>query len=449
LGLFSSVLAAFALPARRFRARRVLEAAQAFVQVEASSGIVLLAAALVALAWANSQWDDEYFRFWQTDLSIDLHFVHISEDLQHLVNDGLMTVFFFVVGLEIKRELSHGELSDARRAMLPAAAALGGMAAPALIYLAFNLEGEGSAGWGVPMATDIAFALGVLSLVSRSVPFSVKIFLLALAIADDIGAIIVIALFYTADFDPVAFGVAVAILAGIVAMNRQGMRNVDVYVAAGILLWLAVFESGIHATLAGVALGLLTPARSLYDPSAFAVAVDELNARYRAALESGSLDQQQGILSQIEELSQGTEAPLDRLERKLHPWVSYVIIPLFALANAGVVLSGDGAANALESPVTHGVVLGLVLGKPAGIVLATWLAVRLGMGRLPNGATWRHIVGVGLLGGIGFTVSLLITGLAFEDPALVDEAKLGVLFASVVSGVAGFAYLRLIRSPSP
>jgi NhaA family Na+:H+ antiporter len=299
------------------------------------------------------------------------------------------------------------------------------------------------------MATDIAFALGVLSLVSRRVPFSVKVFLLALAIADDIGAIIVIGLFYTADFDPVAFGVAVAILAGIVAMNRQGMRNVDVYVAAGILLWLAVFESGIHATLAGVALGLLTPARSLYDPSAFAVAVDELNARYRAALESGSLDQQQGILSQIEELSQGTEAPLDRLERKLHPWVSYVIVPLFALANAGVVLSGDGAANALESPITHGVVLGLVLGKPAGIVLATWLAVRLGMGRLPNGATWRHIVGVGLLGGIGFTVSLLITGLAFEDPALVDEAKLGVLFASVVSGVAGFAYLRLIRSPSP
>jgi NhaA family Na+:H+ antiporter len=354
-----------------------------------------------------------------------------------------MPVFFFVVGLEIKRELAHGELSDPRRAILPAAAAMGGMAAPALIYLVLNAGGDGADGWGIPMATDIAFALGVLSLLSRRIPFGVKIFLLALAITDDIGAIVVIAVFYTSGIDAVALGAAGAIFAGILLMYQRGVRNVDVYVVAGVLLWLAVFESGIHATLTGVALGLLTPARSYYDPASYASTVDELSGRYRDALRAGSRDEQQGILGQIEDLSQGTEAPLDRLERKLHPWVSYAIVPVFALANAGVSLSNELVQDATGSPITLGVALGLVLGKPVGILLFTWLAVRLRLGRLPSGATWSHIAGVGLLGGIGFTVSLLIADLAFEDSLLVDEAKLGVLSASIVAGIAGLVWLWL------
>jgi Na+:H+ antiporter, NhaA family len=409
-------LLAWLLARRDFVPRRMVRAAQAFIQIEASSGIVLLFAALVALAWGNSPWDNAYFDLWQTHIAIDTAILDIDLSLQHWVNDGLMTVFFFLVGLEIKRELVHGELSSPRRALLPAAAALGGMIAPAAIYTLFNLGGEGARGWGIPMATDIAFALGVLSLLSGRIPFSVKVFLLALAIADDIGAILVIAVFYSSGLDTAALAVAAAILAGVVIMNRAGVRPVYVYLVAGVCLWLAVFESGIHATLTGVALGLLTPATP-HDPP------DDV--------------------SQIDALSPGIEAPLDRLERRLHPWVSYAIVPLFALANAGVLISGDVARDAISSPVTQGVVVGLLIGKPAGIVAFTWLACRLGVCELPWGASWTHVAGVGLLGGIGFTVSLLITSLAFEDAALVDAAKLGVLGASVIAGLLGFVFLGL------
>ena len=425
-----------------FRPQRVVQAARAFVQVEASSGIVLLAAALVALAWANSAWRDSYFDLWQTRIVVDGAIFHIDEDLRHWVNDGLMTVFFFLVGLEIKRELVHGELSSPRRALLPAAAALGGMVAPALIYTAFNAGGAGADGWGIPMATDIAFALGVLSLLSNRIPFSVKVFLLALAIADDIGAILVIAVFYTSDLDLPALGVAALILSVILAMKARGVRSIDVYVAVGAALWLAVLESGVHPTLAGVALGLLTPATAFYRPGDFPAAAEDLVGRFRAGVADGSLDEQQGALSQMEDLSPGTEAPLERLERKLHPWVSYLIVPVFALANAGVTVDGDTLDAARSSPVSQGVVAGLLLGKVAGIFLFTWLAVKLRLCELPSGASWGHIGGVGLLGGIGFTVSLLITSLAFEDAALADEAKLGVLAASLAAGVLGFVFLR-------
>jgi NhaA family Na+:H+ antiporter len=428
---------------RRFTPQRVIQAAQAFVRVEASSGMVLLLAAITALVWANSPWDDAYFDLWHTQIVLDLSIIRIDEDLQHWVNDGLMTVFFFLVGLEIKRELVHGELSQARRALLPAAAALGGMIVPALIYTAFNAGGEGSSGWGIPMATDIAFALGVLSLLSGRIPFSVKILLLGIAIADDIGAIVVIAVFYTSGLSLEAFALALAILAVMVAFNRAGARSVDLYVALGVCLWLAVYESGVHATLAGVALGLLTPASPFYSRAGFATTAEELVARFRMATEAGNADEQQGTLGQIEDLAHGNEAPLDRLERQLHPWVSYLIVPIFALANAGVSVSGEAGSAALESPVTFGVVLGLVLGKPIGIFAFSWLAIRLRLCELPSGAAWAHIAGVGLLAGIGFTVSLLITGLAFEDAALIDEAKLGVLAASVVSGLVGFSFLWL------
>ncbi|HLF78281.1 MAG TPA: Na+/H+ antiporter NhaA [Dehalococcoidia bacterium] len=429
---------------RAFVPRRVIRAAQAFVQLEASSGIALLAAAMVALVWANL--DGSYSEFWHRAISLDTSAFRLDLDLRHAVNDGLMTLFFFLMGLEIKRELVHGELSEPRRALLPAAAALGGMLVPAAIYTALNWGGEGADGWGIPMATDIAFALGVLSLLGRRIPFSVKVFLLALAIADDIGAILVIALFYTSSLDLEALGLAFLIMTGIVAMNRGGVRSIDVYVVVGMALWLAVFESGVHATLTGVALGLMTPAAAYYPAQGFSDTAEELARRFREATLSGSEDERQSLLAQVEDLSQGTEAPLDRLERALHPWVSFGVVPLFALANAGVLISADVAQSAASSPVSQGVALGLVLGKPAGICLLTLLAVRLRLCTLPTGANLHHVVGVGLLGGIGFTVSLLVTDLAFQDGGQVDEAKLGVLCASAIAGVLGLAYLWLAGS---
>ena len=434
---------------RVFVPHRIFRAARTFVGIEASSGIFLLLAAIVALIWANSPWDEQYFDLLHTEIGIDLDFIVVREDLQDWINGGLMTVFFFVMGLEIKRELVHGELSTPRRALLPAAAALGGMVVPALIFVAFNAGGVGADGWGIPMATDIAFALGVLSLLGRRIPFGVKIFLLAVAIADDIGAILVIALFYTSSLDFGALAVAGLLLLGIFAMNRRGVRTINLYIAAGACLWLAVHESGVHATLAGVVLGLLTPARYFYNPQNFVDTAEGLVQRFRHALDSHNEEAQGGILEQIEDLSQGTEPPLERLERALHPWVSFVIVPTFALANAGVVVSGDVVSDALASPVSQGVFLGLILGKVTGIFGFTWLAVRLGLCELPRGARWRHIFGVGLLGGIGFTVSLLVTDLAFTEALLADEAKLGVLVASAAAGVAGFLYLWLTNKQPP
>jgi NhaA family Na+:H+ antiporter len=419
----------------------MIQAAQAFVQLEASSGIALLLAAVAALVWAN--WGGSYADFWHRAIVLDASAFRIDLDLRHAVNDGLMTLFFFLMGLEIKRELVHGELSEPRRALLPAAAALGGMLVPAALYSVFNLGGDGADGWGIPMATDIAFALGVLSLLGRRIPFSIRVFLLGLAIADDIGAVVVIALFYTSSIDAEALGLAAVVLGAVVALNRGGVRNVGVYIVAGIALWLAVFESGVHATLAGVALGLMTPASAHYTAETFSDAAAELSRRFEAAMLDGSEDERQSLLAQMEELSHGTEAPLDRLERALHAWVSFGVVPLFALANAGVLISGDVAENALSSPVSQGIVLGLLLGKPVGICLFTWLAVQLRLCSLPSGANRHHVLGVGLLGGIGFTVSLLIADLAFEAGALTDEAKLGVLCASAVAGVLGLSYLWL------
>jgi Na+:H+ antiporter, NhaA family len=429
---------------RRFRPAALVDAARHFIHIEASSGVVLLLASVAALLWANSPWSDTYEEFWHTTLTLDLDAIVFSDSLQHWVNDGLMALFFFLVGLEIKREMVHGELSTPRRAALPAIAALGGMVAPAAIFLAFNAGEPGADGWGIPMATDIAFALGVLSLLSNRVPFAIKVFLLGLAIADDIGAIIVIAIFYTQSINMEAIGVAAVMLGIIVACSRSGVRNVDFYIVLGVVFWAAVYKSGIHATLAGVGLGLLTPARPAYATDDFSASAEGLLADYRNAPESDK----PGVLSQVEDLAHGTEAPVDRLARKLHPWVSFGVVPLFALANAGVTISSDTVSEAAGSPITLGVALGLLLGKPIGIFVFTFIAVRLRLCELPTGAQWHHVFGVGLLGGIGFTVSLLITALAFTDPLLVDEAKLGVLCASVLAGIAGYTLLRLWPSSS-
>lgn len=421
-----------------------------FTHVEAAGGGVLLVAAIVAIAWANAPFGESYATFWDTHLTVDLGPLHFDESLKHVVNDALMVIFFFVVGLEIKRELVVGELNELRRAALPAIAALGGMAVPALIYVAFNIGtgGEASQGWGIPMATDIAFSIGVVSLLGSRVSVNAKLFLLALAIADDIGAIAVIAIFYTSDL---AFGWLLAAVLGLLVVygaQRAQVRSISFYVVVGAFVWLFTLESGVHATLAGVALGLMTPADAYYSDGQFRQRVqwilnrfemDAASPRARERLDEDALE--------ASAIARESVSPLDRLERSLHPWSSFVIVPIFALANAGVRFVDINVVNAATSSVALGVSLGLVAGKIIGITGATVIAVRLGIGVLPRRTTWRQVVGLSALAGIGFTVSLFIAELAFTDGALIDSAKIGIFVGSAIAGLIGFAVLR--GSPTP
>jgi NhaA family Na+:H+ antiporter len=422
---------------------RLLLPVQEFVRTETAGGIVLFAAAAIALIWANSPISDSYFDFWEKEVAIETGIFDARENLQHWVNDGLMTIFFLVVGLEIKRELLHGELAGRRLAALPAAAALGGMVIPALLYTALNAGGEGGRGWGIPMATDIAFALGVLALVGNRVPPALRGFLLALAVVDDIGAIAVIAVFYTDDLALDALTIAFGLTIVIASLRAVNVQNGILHGALGIALWAAAFESGVHPTIAGVILGLLTPSLSAPDPT-YTEKARELVDQYEAAVTEDDVVRAGALLGEIEEETAVRSAPLERLERLLHPWSSFVVVPIFALANSGVDISGDAISDAAASPITHGVILGLLAGKVIGVVAATYIAVRLGLADLPRGATWRHIVGLGLLAGIGFTVALFITGLAFDDPQRIDEARIGILTASMIAGVVGFVALRFV-----
>lgn len=433
----------------RYVARAIVEPVQAFIQLEIASGIVLLGAAIAALVWANSPWDEEYFDFWHTVISLDLDFLTLEEDLQHWVNDGLMAVFFFVVGLEIKRELFHGELNSPRKAVLPAAAALGGMVAPAAIYAAFNAGGEGGEGWGIPMATDIAFALGVLALLGRGIPSQLRVFLLALAIVDDVGAILVIAVFYTESLDTTALGIAGLLLIGVIVMQRGGIQAINPYWIIGIAFWVAVYESGIHATIAGVILGLLTPSKAFIPHDEYSHRAHDLLHDFGEAVKQDDDDRIEAIVNEIERVTARAQSPLERLEHTIHPWSSFVIVPLFALANAGIVINGDVIEDAASSSVTHGIVAGLILGKLGGVFFMSWLAVRLRIADLPSGVRWSHIAGVGLLAGIGFTVSLFIADLGFSGEPPLDNAKMGVLFASTVAATLGFVSLRLLGSGRP
>lgn len=424
---------------------RVLRPFQQFLHAESSSGILLLVCTAVALAWANSGWAHGYAHLWEQELTIGAPGFGLTMSLHEWINDGLMVVFFFFVGLEIKREILVGELSSTKKAVLPMAGALGGVLVPATIYTALNFDGPGRGGWGVPMATDIAFALGVLSLVGSRVPTGLKIFLSALAIVDDIAAVAVIALFYTADLNLVSLGAGAVVLALLVAANAGGMRHPFVYTLLGLMLWLAFLSSGVHATIAGVLLAMTIPARTRLDADEFADRVEDTIREFRAAGTDGEtvLTNQlhQEAIHRIENLCEDAQAPLLKLEDKLHLVVAFVIMPLFALANAGVVLPRDLGA-AVSDPITLGVILGLVLGKPIGITLVAWAAVRLGWAERPEGVTWGDLHGVAWLGGIGFTMSLFIAALAFDDPALLAAAKIGVLGASLVAGVIGWTMLR-------
>jgi Na+:H+ antiporter, NhaA family len=423
--------------------RLVLQPLQTFLRTEEAGGILLLAAATIALIWANSPWRSSYDALWHTQLTIGLGAWSLAEDLQHWVNDALMALFFLVVGLEIKRELTTGELRQPRAAALPAIAALGGMVVPALLYLAINPSGEPGRGWGIPMATDIAFALGVLAIVGRGLPTALKSFLLALAIVDDIGAILVIAIFYSGSISPGPLLTAAGLLALILVLQRLHVRWTAVYVLVGVSVWLATLQSGIHATIAGVALGLATPAVAFQRPKAVSLEAHRIADDTVDDPVPPDADAHQWL--HLAGLTREAVSPLARLEHLLHPWTSYVVIPVFALANAGVSISRSSLGDALTSGITLGVVAGLVVGKTVGVTIFTWLATRTGITRLPEGVGWGQLVGVAALAGIGFTVSLFITSLAFQTQAIQDAAKVGILIASLLAGLLGALLLARFR----
>ena len=418
-------------------ARRIGLSMQRFLGIEAAGGILLIFAAAIALIWANSPWSDSYFDLWNTEINLSIGELISLEHHGHaltlggFINDVLMVLFFFVVGLEIKRELVTGELNTRRAASLPAAAAIGGMVVPALIYFAFNQSGEAMDGWGIPMATDIAFAVGVVSLLGTRVSTSLKVFLLTLAIVDDIGAILVIALFYTSDLSAGWLVAGVLTVLVTVLLKKIKIWYMPVYVVLGIFLWYAIFESGVHATIAGVIMGLLAPARPLLEDEE---EVELLKMQNIDEVRTQSLSR---LAFQIKETVPVTE----RLQNLLHPLTGFIILPLFALANAGVVLSTDAIGDAVSSGITQGIVVGLVVGKIVGIVLFTLLAVKMGLCTLPLGTTKRHIAGIASIAGIGFTVSMFIGGLAFDNAKLQDEAKIGILFASIVAAIIGTVIL--------
>jgi NhaA family Na+:H+ antiporter len=427
---------------------KVLTPFDEFIHRQTTSGLLLMAFALLALVVANSTLAEAYLHLSHVAIGINIGGWALEKSLQHWINDGLMALFFFVVGLELKREILVGELAEPRQALLPILAAIGGMAVPALIYYALNADGDAVRGWGIPMATDIAFAIGALVLLAHRVPKALITFLVALAIVDDLGAVIVIALFYTEQIDWTMLIIAAVLLGLLVTLNFGGIRRPLPYFLIGILLWLALLKSGVHATLAGVLTALTIPARPKYDPELFSRRVRELVARfdnsYRPGMSIMTNQEQRAIVQTLENGVKLVETPLQRLEHSLHLPVAFLVIPVFAFFNAGIPLELDALAATFSHPVTMGVMLGLVLGKFIGIAGVSWLALKLGFGQLPAGTSMSQILGVALLGGIGFTMSIFIAELGFAgQPELLLMAKTGILAASLLAGVGGYVWLRM------
>jgi NhaA family Na+:H+ antiporter len=435
----------------RFVPRNFVRPFVRFTRIEAASGIVLLIAAIAAIVWANSPWSETYFSILESPISVELPGIHFEETVQDFINDGLMAIFFFVVGLEIKRELVIGDLRDPRAAALPVMAALGGMILPALIFIAFNAGAGGEAirGWGIPMATDIAFALGVVALLGSRVPSAAKLFLLAVAIADDIGAIAVIAIFYTESLSAGFLAAAVGALILLWIATKIGIRTSLFYAPLAFVIWYLVLESGVHATLAGVAIGFLTPARALYSPEQFDTRARQILDEYPVDTANNHKQEHsdhEALL--LAEIAREAVSPLNRAEHQLVGWSSFFIVPLFALANAGVDFRQIDITVALTSGVALGVAVGLVVGKILGITAFTYAAVKLKLGSLPLGTGWSQIWGLAAVAGIGFTVSLFIAGLAFNDPVLTDYAKVGIFTGSLIAGIIGATVLLRAKPPS-
>ena len=430
--------------ARRERIYRLVRPFQEFGQTEASSGIVIIIAVVLAMIAANTALSSYYLDFIHHHIAIDLGFFHLDTGLQHWVNDALMVIFFFVVGMEIKREVVAGELRGGRKVWAPIAAAAGGMVVPVLIFFAIVDDPTARQGWAIPMATDIAIAVGVITVVGARVPAGLKVLLLALAIVDDIGAIAVIAVFYTEDINLTALGLTGGLLVLAYLMNINGIQQVPLYVLVGLFAWITAHESGIHPTILGVTLGVMTPLQAWYRSAALPDLIEALVRRIRDNEIDPDVEhahhERVGALLTMSEISEHAISPLDRIEHRLLPWSAFLVVPLFAFTNAGVDLRGGALEEAASSSLALGVGLGLLVGKPVGVLIATWIAVRLGA-ELPAGVTWLGVFAVGLIAGIGFTVALFVTELSFEAELLLTQAKVGIFVASVLAGVIGLAML--------
>ncbi|SFT48323.1 sodium/proton antiporter, NhaA family [Lishizhenia tianjinensis] len=415
-----------------------------FISNSTTSGILLFASAVIALILANSPIQEEYHHFWEQTFTIGFDQFIVSKSLHHWINDGLMSIFFFVVGLELKREIMGGELSRPKDAILPVFAGLGGMLVPAAIYLMFNSSGNTADGWGIPMATDIAFALGILYLLGDKVPVSLKVFLTALAIADDLGAVLVIAFFYTSDISTMSLLAGGIFLLILFIANLMGVRNTVFYGIVGIGgLWLAFLMSGIHATIAGVLAAITIPAKVKIQDKKYVQKMNALTNEFENSTPNNvSLitSDQLHILEKIRFYSKAAMTPLQRLEHAMHPLVAFVIMPVFALANAGITFS-DNFLSDLTSTVSLGVIFGLVFGKFLGIVVISKILVKLGIAALPKGVSWRHLYGAATLAGVGFTMSLFISDLAFTNKEYILQAKIGVFLASLICGIIGYFIL--------
>ncbi len=432
---------------------RILTPIEEFIHRQTTSGILLMLCAVLALFIANSPWAEAYHHFLQTPLSLGFGSFALSMSLHHWINDGLMALFFFVVGLELKRELLVGELSNLKAAMLPIIAALGGMILPALIYMGFNPTGHTFDGWGIPMATDIAFALGVMALLGNRVPAALLGFLVALAIVDDLGAVLVIAIFYTEQLNTTALGIAAVIIALLASLNLGGIRKPLPYVLLGVLLWFAVLKSGVHATLAGIILAFIIPIRPKYDPERFIkrarALLQEMGDSYRAEPNIIKNYKMRARVRALENGVHNVQAPAQILEHNMHIPTAYLVIPIFALANAGVPIEWRELGVTMTHPVSLGVIAGLVLGKMLGISVFVWLAIKMGLGALPTSLDMKHIIGASLLGGIGFTMSIFIAELGFaNNPEDLLMAKTGILMASLVAGITGYVWLYVNSSPN-
>ena len=426
----------------------ILSPLEEFIHRQTTSGILLMICAITALIIANSPWNEAYHHFLELKFTIGVEGFQLSQSLHHWINDGLMALFFFVVGLELKREILVGELADPKQAILPIVAAAGGMLVPVFIYISINPEGHALNGWGVPMATDIAFALGALALLGNRVPKKLLTFLVALAIVDDLGAVLVIALFYTETINFVALSIAAALLLLLVALNLGGIRRPLPYMLIGVVLWIAMLQSGIHATLAGIFLAFTIPMRPKYDAESFLFHINDMVVHIKKAYQhENNIVKNVELRSRVQALEEGVhlvQAPAQVLEHKMHLPTAYIVIPIFSLANAGIPIDLSSLSAVVTHPVSMGIAAGLVFGKLIGIAGFSWIAVKLGLTTLPQGLNFKHIVGVALMGGIGFTMSIFIAELGFvHHPEDLLMAKTGILFASLLAGVSGFLWLYL------
>ncbi|GBE00792.1 MAG TPA: Na+/H+ antiporter NhaA [Nitrospirae bacterium] len=436
------------LPRRREISLNLILPFQQFFKKEASSSLLLIGTTLLALIWANSPYAETYHRFWETEIAISFGHLGFAKTMREWINEGLMSIFFFTVGLEIKREILVGELASVKKALLPVGAAIGGMLVPALIYFFINRGLPSSTGWGIPMATDIAFALGAIYILGRRIPTGIRVFLSAFAIVDDLGAVFVIALFYTSGvvFHYLLISLLIMFILGLA--NFFQVRKTFFYAVLGLFLWFSILGSGLHATVAGIIVAMFIPARGKYDTDRFLEDTGYFLGEFQCPPEgcgrSILLNQRHlNAVQSIELACHHVETPLQRLEHSLHPWVAFVVVPVFALANAGITFGEVELSRAFSDPLTLGIILGLVVGKPLGISLSSFIFVKSGLASLPKSIRWEHILGASMLGGIGFTMSLFIAGLSFPAGEILNYSKLGIITASLISGIVGLSFLYL------